>query len=72
MTHTFITDEDKAKTIVKRVMEIEPRIYCYVDGGLIKGSFRGKDTFIYSIDTKNFIYNKASGYAKDAFAKAHQ
>ncbi len=58
--------------LANRINQIDPRISAYVDGGTIKGTFRGKrnEDYCYMVSSKSFIYNNEGLNIRKAIEQA--
>lgn len=58
--------------IANRVHQIDGRVSAYAEGGMIKGTFRGKknEDYCYMVSSRSFIYNNEGTNVRKAVEQA--
>jgi len=58
--------------LAKKIKQIDPRVSAYVEGGFIKGCFRGKgsETYSYLVTARQFEFNNGGSNVRIAVEKA--
>jgi len=58
--------------IAERVHQIDGRVSCYVEGGTLNGTFRGKqnEDYKYMVTSRTFIFNNEGPNVRKAIEQA--
>ena len=62
--------DTQAAQIIEKIQSIDGRVFARYDNGFLVGSFRGKDSYRYSLSSRQFVFNKGGRNVSDVIRKA--